>query len=389
LRGQQLDDGRRALLGRLLLAGATSLGACATSGSGSGSARGSALAGDFEVVEGPIVLRTGDALVERTLVVSENFSGSDANAVVVVAGDGVRIRNVRLIGPAGWDPRWDDLRPARKRVPGMFGRTSGIGIRSVRDVAIEDVAIEGFPRSGILGYGITGGLFRDVRVRHCFSGVNLTPTRPSEGLLLERVHTDSTWSGAGLSKDESAERPGGWIGGDGLALNSLRNSSLVDCTAVGEMFAGFKLTNPQQVRIEGLRGPSLMIQGTAGTPDREWSIHGEPARDVRIERCVFDKGLGRGRSLTRHNCLQLSQNIERVEIVDCLLNAAGQDGHAIQASRNAHAYVVGCTIRGFNGVRGQNPAHAIDLAWGSSVNDDFERVNRFIDQQRIRLDRNP
>jgi hypothetical protein len=106
-----------------------------------------------------------------------------------------------------------------------------------------------------------------------------------------------------------------------------------------------------------------------------------------IEDCVLDKGLGRGASLFERSCLELSQNVESVRVERCLLNAAGQSGHAIEIGRNAHARVVECTMRGFNGVRDGHPAHAIDLSGGSSVNDDFERVNRFVDQTRIRSHR--
>jgi hypothetical protein len=73
------------------------------------------------------------------------------------------------------------------------------------------------------------------------------------------------------------------MGGDGLALSTLRDSTLEDCTSVGEMFASFKLTNPQRVAVRRLRGASLMVQGTA---DAEWIIHKEPARDVVLEDCL-------------------------------------------------------------------------------------------------------
>ena len=130
-----------------------------------------------------------------------------------------------------------------------------------------------------------------------------------------------------------------------------------------------------------------MVQGTAGTADVQWSIHDEPARDVVIEDCVFDKGLGRGDTLFNVNCLQLSQNIESIEVRRCILNAAGKDGHGIQMSQNVVGDVRDCTFRGFNGVRGQNPAHALDLAWNSSANGDFENVNDFVNQRRILLNR--
>jgi polygalacturonase len=152
------------------------------------------------------------------------------------------------------------------------------------------------------------------------------------------------------------------------------------------MFGAYKLTNAQSVEVRGMRGSNIMIQGTA---DLEWKIHDSPARDVWIHDCVFDKGLAHGAAVDDGNCIQVSQNVESVLIERCILDGAGKDGHAIQFSINAHGRVQDCTIRDFNGRRGRNPAHAVDLARDGSVNDDFERVNRFIDQKRIRLDRNP
>jgi hypothetical protein len=352
-----------------------------------GAARAGVLAdAPVEVLDAPLVLRAGDRLQDATLVLSDRFRGDSLNAIVRVEGDGVLIRNVRIIGSSVWDPAWDDLQPEARLGPGVFGNTNGIRIENVSDVIVARVAIEGLPRAAISGYGISGGLFRDISIRHCYAGINIRHDAPSQGLRLDRVHTLNQW-GPPASRDPSAERPEGWIGGDGFALNSLRDSVIVDCTSSGEMFTSFKLTNPQRVVVRRLRGASLMVQGTAGTLGAQWAIHDEPARDVVIEDCVFDKGLGRGQSLHDVNCVQLSQNIERVEVRRCFLNAAGKNGHGIQMTQDVIGQVRDCTIRGFNGVRGTNPAHALDLAWNSRVNPDFERVNSFVDQHRILSDR--
>jgi hypothetical protein len=383
---RDVDEGRRGFLAGLVTAGLAGLaGSAAAPEASSGAVVPNA---GVEVLEEPIVLGSGATLANRAFVLSKQFRCDTSNAVILVNGHDVRIRNVRIIGPSSWDPHWNDLRPEAREVPGLFGNTSGIHISNVRDVVVERVSIEGLPRAGISGFGIDGGLFREITIRHCFVGINLKPDAASQGLLFERVHTMNQWGPMGTAKDASLERPGGWIGGDGLALNSLRDSTLLDCTAVGEMFSAFKVTNPQRVRIARLRGTGLMVQGTAGVAEEQWTIHREPARDVVVEDCVFDKGLGRGKSLFEMNCLQLSQNIASIDIRRCVMNAAGQNGHAIQMSRNVLGRVSGCTIRGFNGKRGTNPAHAIDLALGSSVNADFERTNEFVNQQRIRLDRN-
>jgi hypothetical protein len=114
----------------------------------------------------------------------------------------------------------------------------------------------------------------------------------------------------------------------------------------------------------------------------------EPARDVLIEDCVIDKGLSYAGAEFNDNCaMQVTYHVAQCRIHRCLLNSAGQNGHGIQVSES-HAEIVGCTIRGFNGMRGSRPAHALDVANGSTVNSDFARVNRFDDQKRIRLDRN-
>jgi hypothetical protein len=216
---------------------------------------------------------------------------------------------------------------------------------------------------------------------------------PSRHIHLQGVHVRDMWGPAPGNWDRggrathaqgfpSRKRPGGFIGGDGLALNTLRDSVIADCSAVGEFFGSFKLTNPQRVEVRGLRGGNIMIQGTSTA---DWKIHKSPARDVWIHDCVFDKKLIHGPN-DGMNCVQISQNVGMVRIERCTLRASGKGGHAIQVVGDSHAQVVGCTIDGFNGRRGPNPAHAVHVLRGSSVNDDFEKANIFVDQQRIRLE---
>jgi hypothetical protein len=170
-----------------------------------------------------------------------------------------------------------------------------------------------------------------------------------------------------------------------LALNSLRDSVIADCTATGEMFGAFKMTHPQGLEVSGLRGPNIMIQGAQNR--RDWkAMASDPARAIWIHDCVFDKGLGHGAAVNEGNCIQVGWNVEDLLIERCLLDGAGKNGHAIQFTGNVNGRVVDCTIRNFNGIRGTNPAHAIHLVDSSTVNADFEQVNRFVDQQRVRLD---
>jgi hypothetical protein len=374
VRSRDVAEDRRAFLARLVAAGGVSIAGCARCARPAVTPLELAATDDpyaFEILEEAIVLRSGESLVDRSFVLAEEFRDAGSHAVIVVAGDDVGVRNVRILGSDPWHPEGDEA----PSLPGAFGRTVGIRIENVRDVAVEQVSIEGFPGAAISGHGIAGGLFRDVTIRHCGGGIHLRHDSPNRSLRLERIHVE----------DLRQERPGG-SAGEALALGALRDCVVIDCTAIGEMSAGFELTSPQRVRLRGLRGPTLAIRGSAElAPD----LHGEPARDVVIEDCFLDKGLGRGASIFDRSCLELSQNVESARVEDCLLNAAGQNGHAIELSGNAHGRVVGCTVRGFNGVRGPSPAHAIDLSGGSTVNQDFERVNRFADQKRIRSDRNP
>jgi hypothetical protein len=371
VRVREVGRDRRAFLAQLVAAGGVSIASCAKCPAPAAPPRALEPTDPYalEVLEEPIVLRSGESLVDRSFVVSEEFRSTASRAFIVVEGNGVAIRNVRMLG-------------SYPRAPGVHGGTVGIRIENVRDVALERVSIEGLPSAGISGHGVEGGHLRDITIRHCTGGIELRADSASRALRLERIYTEN------LSKpgDASLEEAGGWIGGAGLALSALRDSLVVDCTAVGQMFRSFELTNPQRVRIERLRGPTLTIRGTANLAR---DVREEPARDVVIDDCFLDKGLGRGPAIFEMSCLELSQNLESVTVERCVLNAAGQNGHAIRLSGNSHGRVVDCTFRGFNGVRGSHPAHALELTGGSTVNDDFERVNRFVDQKRIRLDLDP
>jgi hypothetical protein len=386
---RDVDEDRRAFLARLAAVGVASAAGC-TAALRPAKAALEPEAGpyDVEVLEQPIVLRSGESLADRSFVLSQDFRGTSSNAIILVVENGVSIRNVKILGADRWDSHWDDVSPNARSLPGVFGNTAGIRIQNVRDVTVEQVSIEGLPRAGIFGFGIEGGLFRDITIRHCNVGINLVYNSPNRRLRFERVRTGSMWSQVDPTRpdDASLERPGGWIGGDGLALNSLRDSELVDCTAVGEMYGAFKMTNPKRVTVRECRGTGFQVQGIAAGD--AGNLMG-PARDVLIEDCVFDKGLGYSSNIQGSCGMQITYHVASTRIRRCLLNAAGQNGHGIQVTRDAHAQIEDCLIRGFNGVRGVMPAHALDIALGSTVNSDFAAVNYFVDQQRTVLDRNP
>jgi hypothetical protein len=276
----------------------------------------------------------------------------------------------------------------------MWGGTVGIRAHGVRDLRVERVSIEGLPREAIGGNGLDGALFRDVDIRHCYHGINFGVNAPSQRVTIERVSVGDLWGPPpefahpdGKANNPSRARLGGWIGGDGFALNSLRDSVLRDCVKIGEGFASFKLTNAQRVTVLRLRGATLQLQGIAGGTA---GAAMQPAKDVIVQDCVFDKGLGYGGPNNSEGCgIQVTYHVGQASIQRCLVNAAGQGGHGIQVTSESHARIEACTIRGFNGKRGANPAHAIDVGPDSSVNADVVSVNRFVDQARILRDRSP
>jgi hypothetical protein len=260
-----------------------------------------------------------------------------------------------------------------------------IRLQKAPRVRIEGVTIEGFPGSGIDAFGLDDGVIRDVSVTRCFLGIITRHYAPSSGLLIERVQVRDLW-GPGAGKwpgtggPPSQLRPGGFIGGDGVVCESVRHAVVRDCTVLGEQFASFKLVNPQDTEVSGLRGIGLMVQGTS---DLEWKIDKEPSRNTRVRNCTFDKSLGSGEVANEGNCIQVSWHVENLLIENCTLVAAGHNGHGIEFAVDAHGRVVGCTFDGFNGMRGNAPAHAVELFDHSSVNDDFASVNTFRNQRRI------
>jgi hypothetical protein len=382
-----VDESRREFLVKLVAAGVASFAGCSVvSPKCTNAAQLANRAPNFEILREPLVLRSGETLENRSFGVSEQFRNTPAGAIIVVAGDDVTIRNVRLIGPPAWDPHWNDRAPAVSQQLGLFGKSVGIRAQNVRNLLVQAVSIEGVPGAAIFGHGLDHATFSDIRISHCYHGIQVKENAPNLFVTIRRVYVSDLWGPPpefahedGKAGNPSLSRLGGWIGGDALALNTLQRSVVRDCVAVGEMFAGFKFVSSQQVTIANLRGPSLVIQGGIdGFP--------EPARNTVVRDCVFDKGMGRGEPMKAMNCVQLSGQIDSILLERCLLDGAGMDGHGIQASGRIRLTARRCTIRGFNGVRGANPAFALHLARGGTVNSDFEHVNSFVDQKRIRLD---
>lgn len=338
-----------------------------------------------EILRRPIELRAGQTLADRRFLLAPDFRWSSVMAAIYVAAPDVTIRNVELVGAASWLPRWNVYNEPAGAPPGINSGTCGIRLQRAPRARIEGVRIEGFPRSAIEGFGLDDAVIRDVRIQHCFTGIKTDHYAPNPRMRIEGVEVRDLWGPGperwpGVGGPPSALRPGGFLGSDGMALHSLRDAVLRDSAVLGEQFASFKLVNPQDTVLSGLRGVQLMIQGTS---DLEWKIDKQPSRNTVVRDCVFDKGLGSGDLARQGNCIQVSWHVKGLRIENCRLVAAGQDGHGIQFAVDVEGTVVGCSFEGFNGMRGQTPAHAIEVLGGSSVNADFAQANRFVNQRRI------
>ena len=323
----------------------------------------------MEYLTAPITLMAGESLIGRDFWLTPDFAAGTQNAVIVVAGDDVTIKDVRLFGPRDW-PTSGWARP----------NLMGIRAESRARLLIERVQIEGLPAHGIYGYGWSDMLIRDVVLRHVFVGINSNHYAPSYNVLIERVHVSDTWGTDPAYP--SRVRPGGCVGGDGMALNSLRASKIKECIVTGEVYVGFKLTNPQEVAITGCRGTSLMVQGVASG---EAGNGMTPARDVLIEGCIFDQGLGYDNESA--GAMHITLHVASCHVHRNILNGAGRNGHAIKLTHDAHATIDCNVIRDFNGTEGAYDAHALDLvtSQGASANEDFVHVNRFVEQDLLVL----
>lgn len=307
----------------------------------------------MESLHVPLVLKAGESLAGRSFMLADDFVGAPSNAMIVVTGAGVSIRDVRLYGSASY----------------QADATVGIRAQGAAGLTIERVSIDGMPQAGIFGFGCDDLVVRDVFLRHCFVGLNLTQQAPSHRVTVDRLTVMDTWGRDG--------------GGDGMAMNQLRDSTVTDCIVTGTHYCGFKFTGAQHLMVSRCRGSTCMIQGLIG------GTSGEPARDVLMEDCTFDKGLGRGLQTREMNCIQVSASVASLRVHRCILNGADQNGHGVQVATGSHVIAEDCVIRDFNGVRGTTPAHACDVveSAGSSINDNFALVNQFVDQQRILLKR--
>jgi hypothetical protein len=141
---RDVHEGRRAFLARLVGTGAVSIAGCAAGLRPAAAALGLEASGDpyaAEVLEEPIVLRSGEFLVDRSFVLSKEFRDTTSSAIIVVTGNGVTVRNVRTREPTA-GPSLGRPEPGRSPLPGVFARRWASASRTSA-MSREQVSIEG------------------------------------------------------------------------------------------------------------------------------------------------------------------------------------------------------------------------------------------------------
>lgn len=342
----------------------------------------------MEVLHAPILLQAGERLTGRRLWIAEDFAWNSWLAAVYIAGAGVVVEDVELYGASSWHPRWNAYQEPAGGPPGIPSGCVGIRAQGAPGLHVSGVHIEGFPSVAIDAFGVSDGVFSDVTVTRCFQGICLRQYQPNPRAQIRRCSIRDLWGPAngswpGVDNLPSVVNPGASMGSDGIVVFKMSDGVISDCEILGEMFGGFKIVNPQRSQILRVRCPVAMVQGTS---DLAWNIDKEPSRDTLMQDVVIDKSLGAGKAVQGGNGFQISWNVRSLAVRGCSFIAAGHDGHGVEQAGDCQASFQGCTFRGWNGVRGTDPAHALHLLDGAKTNLDFQPLNQFVDQQRILLD---
>jgi hypothetical protein len=323
----------------------------------------------------PVLLADGDVVEDAIFLVGDDFQW-DSTFAVFYAGDraDVTFRNVTIqTAKGGWDPRWNEPVQGSGGV-GIPGELSALKVSGAQRMLVDNVRIHGFPRFGIAADGLIDCSFRGIEIDLCHSGLFVSHQRPSFRSSFEDVHVRDSWGGSGFP---SAKRPGGYLGGIGIALGGLRACTVENCSALGEN-SGIKLLNPMFVQLTHAFTSTLMIQG-----DVIPGVLRDQAQGVLVQQCVIDKSHGRSIQVSGANALQVSDRVSGLRLVDCTLHAGGQSGAGMQLARECHADVRGCTFIGFNGVPDGPATYAVEVSGGSTLNQDFLEVNRFFQQDHV------
>ena len=126
----------------------------------------------------------------------------------------------------------------------------------------------------------------------------------------------------------------------------------------------------------------MMVQGTEG---RDANLDGESdgSEDLEFRSLYVDKSAGGSSKSYGANGFQVSWHVSGLNVFDAVFNGGGEDGHAVQMWGDCSGVFRKCIFVGWNGKRGVEPAYAMELGDGSTVNADFEGSNAFGDQARI------
>lgn len=342
---------------------------------------------DFEVLKVPIHLQRGNTLRQRRFRLAPDFRWDTRLSAIYGDAPGITIEDVELIGADRWEQRWFDLSPkSRVITPGIPTELVGIRLQGCPRLRIDRVKVRGFPRPAIETIGIDDSWISNLEVERCFQGLNVRGYKPNRRVRIEHVRVRDTWGPPFKGKwpgigGPPSKRPGEFMGSDGLVLGNLSDSSLSDIHVLGEQLLGIKLGgSSRNVDISTFVGSGFMVQGTDTAVTTQ-----APTVGITLRNSVIDKDLGSGPHAAGGNAVQVSFHVHGFRLLDSQLRGRGKNGNAIEFATDVHGEVRNCSISGFNGMRGGNPCHAISLWDGSTVNDDFETVNQFTDQQRIKI----
>ncbi len=339
-----------------------------------------------QVLSKPLMLGDGDQLEDVDLFVPEDFQWTTVSAAVFARGRDIRVQNVTLTSYAkSWQRHWS-AEPAGISGRGIDPSMCGLRFDACTNLAIDGLEVSGFPHCGAIFYGTRTAWLRELAGHDCFAIFCFMDFKGgNRGVDLQYLRARDTWGPgpgvkAGIGGHPSARGPGQFIGGDALPCY-FEDSHLRDLDFSGELYAGFKIVASQRVEIERMRTNCFFVQGTQ---QRHANVNGTTlgSRDIRVEDLIVDKSLSPGEVSELGNAVQISWHVSNLTVQNFVVRANGHGGHAIQLSGDCRATFAGGLISGFNGKRGNDPAHALELSDHSSVNADFASVNRFENQQR-------